>query len=519
MPRTVQLAIQGGGAKICHLLAAMEAVQELERANDLKVTRIAGTSAGAIVACMYAAKIDFAGFRTTLREGLGEKLLRLFKPPGGTSMAYSVLTGKPFWKEEELKTIFDRIFEQAKVRRLSDLKELSGIEVLVVASNMLQGGQILSAQEEFISNALLHSAGLPFCFRTWKGANGGIVDGGICDNFPWEVLAKADISGQGPIVGIVFDSLRPSTPTNCVKFSAGLLDLAIDNTMERAKQRLGKDYLFSISPTVTTFDFPKALKEGLSVAYDHTKAQAKAFFEKFARNVTPNSTGPDVWDENLTIMTRLGEIYTRQHKPSRFHYDLCELEVTANSLHNGQPDVVRYSAQFRTDKDPIYCHAIAVSKAKHTTQIDETSWWMFDENKRPIKCLYLPMQGGTTKPSRELLIFFDPVLEPHKGPFTLSIRDHVEGLMKQLKLEKKDDMVLRPQRAVGPIKQINLVLHYPNSYNATFVPKEDGQPGAQMSPFELSDYRGSEPDGFRTIGWKGTDLDPELPFGVNVVLA
>ena len=93
MPRSIQLAIQGGGAKICHLLAAMEAIQELERLDELKVTRIAGTSAGAIVACMYAAKIDFAGFRTTLQSGLGQELLDLFHPPNVLAMAYSFVTG------------------------------------------------------------------------------------------------------------------------------------------------------------------------------------------------------------------------------------------------------------------------------------------------------------------------------------------------------------------------------------------------------------------------------------------
>ena len=61
----VQLALQGGGAKLMALLAAMEGVQEMDE-KQLKVTRLSGTSAGAIVACLYAAGIHMDVARTEL---------------------------------------------------------------------------------------------------------------------------------------------------------------------------------------------------------------------------------------------------------------------------------------------------------------------------------------------------------------------------------------------------------------------------------------------------------------------
>ncbi len=54
----IQLVIQGGGAKITHLVAALEAVQSLQREGVLRVTRIAGTSAGAIAGALFAAGVD-----------------------------------------------------------------------------------------------------------------------------------------------------------------------------------------------------------------------------------------------------------------------------------------------------------------------------------------------------------------------------------------------------------------------------------------------------------------------------
>ncbi len=56
MPRKVKLALQGGGAKITSILAAMEAVEKLEENGEIEVTEIAGTSAGAIIAVLYAGR-------------------------------------------------------------------------------------------------------------------------------------------------------------------------------------------------------------------------------------------------------------------------------------------------------------------------------------------------------------------------------------------------------------------------------------------------------------------------------
>ncbi|MEI8288171.1 MAG: patatin-like phospholipase family protein [Verrucomicrobiota bacterium] len=51
MKHNIQIAMQGGGAKLSALLAAMEALQSSQNKNEIRVTRISGTSSGAIVAC------------------------------------------------------------------------------------------------------------------------------------------------------------------------------------------------------------------------------------------------------------------------------------------------------------------------------------------------------------------------------------------------------------------------------------------------------------------------------------
>jgi predicted acylesterase/phospholipase RssA len=142
----IQVAIQGGGAKIWALLAAIEGLQELEAENVLRVTRIAGNSAGAIVACIFAGRIPANSVRTILKMQFGEKLVRLFPRPSPLNILRLFLTGKPLWDENALGKVLASLFNEHHL-------------------------------------FYFDSSGIPFCFRTWRHTGGCvIVDGGLCEN-------------------------------------------------------------------------------------------------------------------------------------------------------------------------------------------------------------------------------------------------------------------------------------------------------------------------------------------------
>src|SRR5688572_7458070 len=77
-PVKLQVAFQGGGARLAVLLAAAEAIQALETDGIIRVTRIAGTSAGAIVGAFLAADIPICQIRQALTSEAGEELLARF---------------------------------------------------------------------------------------------------------------------------------------------------------------------------------------------------------------------------------------------------------------------------------------------------------------------------------------------------------------------------------------------------------------------------------------------------------
>src|SRR5260370_28039355 len=122
-PIRMQLALQGGGAKIYGLIAAMHAVEALEAEGLLKVTRVAGTSAGAIVGSLFAAGVPMADVTDALLGEAGKKLTRTFRLPNKASIGGHILFGVPFWRTKLLEETIDSFLKPCKIRTFSDIKK------------------------------------------------------------------------------------------------------------------------------------------------------------------------------------------------------------------------------------------------------------------------------------------------------------------------------------------------------------------------------------------------------------
>src|SRR5438477_223460 len=101
LPVPIQLAIQGGGAKIAALMATLEAVDSLQTSGAVKVTRIAGTSAGAIVGAVYASGPGMIAFaRRRLAVIKPREVHRMFPspwPPKRPQLLLKLGFGYPLW--------------------------------------------------------------------------------------------------------------------------------------------------------------------------------------------------------------------------------------------------------------------------------------------------------------------------------------------------------------------------------------------------------------------------------------
>ena len=112
----VQVVFQGGGAKLPLLMAVAEGLQayatgveasaEVEaRAKKIEITRVAGSSAGAIVAVMLASGKPIGTYKEAVKR-LGKKYLDKTKIHNFIGISQVVL-GAPYFKELYLEDFFN----------------------------------------------------------------------------------------------------------------------------------------------------------------------------------------------------------------------------------------------------------------------------------------------------------------------------------------------------------------------------------------------------------------------------
>ncbi|MCI0558720.1 MAG: patatin-like phospholipase family protein, partial [Nitrososphaera sp.] len=311
-PVRIQLALQGGGAKLCHLLAFLDALQELSQKEKFTVTRIAGTSAGSIAACLLAANIQMPYIRN-MASGMATNLCTYFPKLKWYSSLTNVLLGKPLWDPENLRRLFEQLFTQNQVGTLGDLKAKTQIEVHIIASDITNRRKVIYKEDsDPIVNSIMNSCAIPFFLRcATKGDHTVIVDGGICENLPIEDLQKAEHE-YGPLIVVSFeDKYVGRSPHNAIDFSKALLDTAITQNTTNAKRSVEPGNIFVIATNIGTFDFEKALTEGLGDKYDLTKLKAKEFLESVylastRKDVREGRDVAEIWaHENRTLMKKI----------------------------------------------------------------------------------------------------------------------------------------------------------------------------------------------------------------------
>jgi len=164
MAKKIGLILSGGGVRSMAHIGLIKCLNE----ENIKIDAVGGTSAGAVVAAMYA-----KGYEAT-------QMLDFFK---NTSLfKYSLYTfSKPgIIDSEKFISTFEKIFPE-------DTFESLKIPTFITATNLLSGKLRYFSEGELI-RPLIASSALPPVFSPIE-INGNLYcDGGVLDNFPVEPL-------------------------------------------------------------------------------------------------------------------------------------------------------------------------------------------------------------------------------------------------------------------------------------------------------------------------------------------
>lgn len=529
----IQLAIQGGGAKITHLIAALHAVQDLERDGVVRVTRIAGTSAGAIAGALYAAGVDMQRARDAIALRR-EELLRAFPPTRASLRAvWKLMTRKPFWDARPLRSVLASLL--APHATLGDLP----LPLIIVAADLtnLQPRVYEDAGEPLITS-LMDSAGIPFFFRTAlppaHGDHRIVVDGGVCENLPSDKLAYSEEDGE--VLGITFSASRRGAPIEgYLDFAQALLETALNASVLRGQLALGMNGLV-IRSDAGSFDFRRAFDcdRGLGAEYRETHLLAERFFRGYAARAVAlreaqwrrgqgaegggQGAEVDLPETRLhDVVCALRSMYQEQQEPIAFELLSVRMIVTAacrGDEERGARDQVRHEIVFRAGRQPVSCYRIKLTSAS-AGRGRRTQCEVFDRAGRPIAFDLVPITDAADE-AREYLLFFRQPIAPGdpRAPVTLRVRDTVRHALR-LAEDGRDELLTRASRADRPIARVEIIVHLPEELADTVIAAAPGSRGARMSPAELMPY--AAPAGFFTLGWKGEHVAPGTRFGCNLV--
>ncbi|QHE52928.1 patatin-like phospholipase family protein [Pontibacillus sp. HMF3514] len=268
----------GGGVKAIAFIGALEVVEK----KGYQFERVAGTSAGAIMASFIA-----AGYNSDEIQELFEELQlnKLLDPPKLVDWLpftkwLSLYFRMGIYKGKKLEDWIEQKLNQKGVRTFSDLPKDS---LKVIVSDLTLGRLVvlpddlkrlygLKPREFSVARAVRMSAGLPYFFIPEKiqgekeRQKSIIVDGGLLSNFPIWVFTSDLERRKRPILGMKLSNSADNIPPRVIKNAIDMFQ-ALFITMKQAHDARyvskadAVDIIFIPVEKVGTTDFDMSEKD------------------------------------------------------------------------------------------------------------------------------------------------------------------------------------------------------------------------------------------------------------------
>jgi NTE family protein len=355
MPKA-DLVLEGGGVKGTGLVGALTAL--VNRPDPYEFYRIAGTSAGAIVASFLAAGISPAELKTIMTDlDFSEfedesgvlKHLKLFGEGFGLLFHEGLFAGD-FMHSWVARTLASKGVTTWKDLKIDDdtLPENERYKLVVVVSDVSRGLELrlpwdfqdvlgIDPDTQLVADAVRASASIPFFFRgfhlpaskTHSDGNGYVLctDGGMLSNYPIDIFDKAE-NARWPTLGVKLSARAQITAANWSPNSNGLeLAKALVGTMADAHDQLhvGDPYYSSRTIFVDTTGFSSTnfhlTDADKSTLFDHGVAAGTSFLQTWnyetwraqypGRAPRPPAGTPDAVAATIDVTTGATEVPTQ----------------------------------------------------------------------------------------------------------------------------------------------------------------------------------------------------------------
>lgn len=240
------LALGGGGARGLAHIHVLGAFDDL----GVKPAAIAGSSIGALLGAAYASGLDASQITDYVVEHLGNRrsvLSHLWRTRAG-SLAEFLADGGLRFGQFNAERILAEFLPVEMGRRFEDMSI-----PLTVTATQFYGGSECALREGDLVSALAASIALPAIFRPILRAGSVLVDGGISNPLPYDLISDVcdvtiAVDVTGPPELAVGETARVPTPIDAM---LGASQLMMNAIVETKRKHLPPDFL--IRPPVSRY--------------------------------------------------------------------------------------------------------------------------------------------------------------------------------------------------------------------------------------------------------------------------
>lgn len=263
-PLQVNIAFQGGGAKLAALLECASQIKTLQEEGKIIINSLSGTSAGSIVAALLAcnANFDMAKERIpTLFDTLNHELKikkRFFSKRLG--ILKNIFDGKEVFSSGALKSFLDGLFRDY-LDGAATFKSLDTPLSIIVTDLSTRSKKTFSKDKtpyDKVIEAISASCSLPFIFHSYD-KDTYYVDGGLCENLPVEEFA---VESNIYNIAVGFDDEVDKTfqrfegPED---YFERVVSSSVNHGVRRSENSSNCHEIIRLSPLVNTLDFELAI--------------------------------------------------------------------------------------------------------------------------------------------------------------------------------------------------------------------------------------------------------------------
>jgi len=279
----------GGGLKGFALVGAYQVLEE----KGYRFHRVAGTSAGAILACFIA-----AGYSAKeIEKMLDEQDFQVLLDPRNTIIPLPLMKWfQLYWRLGlyQGNALEKWFLEKLAAKDVYTFSDLPPGKLKLVASDLTNGkmlvlpddleGYGISAETFPIARALRMSCGIPFFFEPVRLKVGKgetiVVDGGVLSNFPMWIFNDEGGNTERPVLGLKLSRSQEDMPGHKIDNALDLFE-ALFSTMKNShderyiSRKHEKNIIFIPVDdySATQFDMDQETKEGLMEAGRNSTVQ------------------------------------------------------------------------------------------------------------------------------------------------------------------------------------------------------------------------------------------------------